>query len=233
MVDQASFRHTVPDYKFYVPNPDDPDIVRDDESEANPIATEETGLSSDDEATQESSAATEPKIRRKYKKAYQDSEDEGVGFVGVSGNNNRHAEQRLEELPSTKQEEPKSPFADELLLIANPVVLGFSFDEKGWLEFPVSCIHDVPWNDGAYDGLVLPGNKKGTVLAAVENHLDKKKKKNIDNMIQGKGRGLVILLHGPQGTGKTLTVEGIADKLRRPLYVRLLFIIPSMCTDRV
>ena len=28
----------------------------------------------------------------------------------------------------------------------------------------------------------------------------------------------VILLHGPSGTGKTATVEAIAEHLRRPLY---------------
>lgn len=36
---------------------------------------------------------------------------------------------------------------------------------------------------------------------------------------QGKGRGLVAVLHGPPGTGKTLTAEGIAELLKRPLYM--------------
>jgi len=37
-------------------------------------------------------------------------------------------------------------------------------------------------------------------------------------VIQGKGKGLVFVLHGTPGTGKTLTAEGIADLLKRPLY---------------
>lgn len=37
-------------------------------------------------------------------------------------------------------------------------------------------------------------------------------------MIQGKGKGLVAVLHGPPGTGKTLTAEGISELLRCPLY---------------
>ncbi|KAL2158870.1 hypothetical protein VTH06DRAFT_4062 [Thermothelomyces fergusii] len=35
----------------------------------------------------------------------------------------------------------------------------------------------------------------------------------------GKGRGLVAVLHDPPGTGKTLTAEGISKLLRCPLYL--------------
>lgn len=43
--------------------------------------------------------------------------------------------------------------------------------------------------------------------------------KSIDDIISGKGKGLVAVLHGPPGTGKTLTAEGIADLLKCPLYM--------------
>ena len=33
---------------------------------------------------------------------------------------------------------------------------------------------------------------------------------NADLMFQGKGKGLVILLHGPPGVGKTMTAEGVS-----------------------
>ena len=35
----------------------------------------------------------------------------------------------------------------------------------------------------------------------------------------GKGQGLVAVLYGPPGTGKTLTAEGIAEMLKKSLYV--------------
>lgn len=38
------------------------------------------------------------------------------------------------------------------------------------------------------------------------------------DLVKGKGQGLVILLHGPPGVGKTLTAETIAVHTRRPLY---------------
>jgi SpoVK/Ycf46/Vps4 family AAA+-type ATPase len=43
-------------------------------------------------------------------------------------------------------------------------------------------------------------------------------KVGIDDVITGKGLGLIILLSRPPGTGKTLTAEAVADKTRRPLY---------------
>lgn len=38
------------------------------------------------------------------------------------------------------------------------------------------------------------------------------------DVIEGKGKGLIILLHGGPGTGKTLTAESVAELAERPLY---------------
>jgi SpoVK/Ycf46/Vps4 family AAA+-type ATPase len=72
------------------------------------------------------------------------------------------------------------------------------------------------WNDEAYDHLVYPEEQKDLVLSFVDNH--KRTKQGIDDVIMGKGQGLILLLSGPPGTGKTLTAEAVADKTRRPLY---------------
>jgi SpoVK/Ycf46/Vps4 family AAA+-type ATPase len=64
---------------------------------------------------------------------------------------------------------------------------------------------------------VLPDTHKSIVQALVESHTFHAAQ-NVDDVIQGKGKGLVAVLHGPPGTGKTLTAEGIAELLRRPLY---------------
>ena len=109
-------------------------------------------------------------------------------------------------------------FTEEELLIASPVVLGFAFGEKLWLELTVSGISDVVFNDQAFESLVLPENHKSIVKALVSSHAFHAHR-NIDDIISGKGRGLVAVLHGPPGTGKTLTAEGIADLLKCPLYM--------------
>jgi len=138
--------------------------------------------------------------------------------------------ENLDELPSEKAkkdadaaalEEKKQAipvFTDDEYLIASSVVLGFSFAEKLWLEFTVSGVRDIIWNDGAYESLVLPEDTKAIVKALVESH-KYHPAQSIDDVIQGKGKGLVAVLHGPPGTGKTLTAEGISEFLKCPLYM--------------
>ncbi|KAI0127189.1 hypothetical protein BJ170DRAFT_595068 [Xylariales sp. AK1849] len=108
-------------------------------------------------------------------------------------------------------------FAEEDYLIASPVVLGFAFGEKLWLELSVSGVKEISWNDQAYESLVLEPKTKDIVKALVESH-KYHAAESIDDVIQGKGKGLVFVLHGPPGTGKTLTAEGISELLKCPLY---------------
>jgi hypothetical protein len=109
-------------------------------------------------------------------------------------------------------------YTEEQLLLTSPVVLGFAFSEKLWLEFSLSGVHDIQHNDDAYDSLVLPDDKKATVRALVESYKFHPAKA-IDDVIQGKGKGLVFVLHGSPGTGKTLTAESVSELLRCPLYI--------------
>jgi SpoVK/Ycf46/Vps4 family AAA+-type ATPase len=84
------------------------------------------------------------------------------------------------------------------------------------VNFYVDDIKPVIWNDEAYAHLVYPEEQKDLVLTFVDNH--QRLKARVDDVIMGKGQGLILLLSGPPGTGKTLTAEAVADKTRRPLY---------------
>ncbi|KAI9894017.1 MAG: hypothetical protein M1814_004787 [Vezdaea aestivalis] len=126
-------------------------------------------------------------------------------------------------MPSEKLEaegEEKQEFTDEELLIAGPVVLGFAFSEKLWLEMSLEGIDDIKWQPEAFDSLVLSTpTHKAVMRALVEMNRDQlQENKNIQDVVQKKGAGLIAVLHGPPGTGKTLTAEGIAELLECPLY---------------
>ncbi|CAK7210924.1 hypothetical protein SCUCBS95973_000957 [Sporothrix curviconia] len=108
-----------------------------------------------------------------------------------------------------KAEAPLPEFSDEEYLIASPLVLGFAFAEKMWLEFTVSSVNEIQWNETAYQSLVLEPKTKDIVKALVESH-KYHAAESIDDVIQGKGKGLV---------GKTLTAEGISELLKCPLYM--------------
>lgn len=79
---------------------------------------------------------------------------------------------------------------DEQYLLASPVVLGFAFAEKQWLEFKVSEVKDINWNDRAWDSLVLDPETKDLIQALVTSRKNNASK-TIDDVIQGKGKGLV------------------------------------------
>lgn len=104
--------------------------------------------------------------------------------------------------------------APETLL--SPIVRGYCLTSKQWTEFKVDNISEVAWNDKAFDMLVLPPPRKRLLKALVEEQ--KKHKIETDDVVRGKGQGLILFLCGPPGTGKTLTAESIADCLRLPLY---------------
>lgn len=109
---------------------------------------------------------------------------------------------------------------EEDLFLCSPTVLGFSFSDKLWVELSVSHISDIEWDTGAFDSLVLPEAQKRIVRALVESHSKQSSKKGsgFDDFIKGKGKGLVAVLHGRPGVGKTLTAEGISEFLKKPLY---------------
>lgn len=125
----------------------------------------------------------------------------------------------VETLPVEKQEENKKEMLgkryDDLVFVS-PLLEGFALKNKQWLNFYVDDIKPVVWNDEAYDHLVYPEEQKDLVLTFVDNH--QRLKARVDDVIMGKGQGLILLLSGPPGTGKTLTAEAVADKTRRPLY---------------
>ncbi|KAI1365561.1 P-loop containing nucleoside triphosphate hydrolase protein [Xylaria arbuscula] len=92
----------------------------------------------------------------------------------------------------------------------------FHLKEKSWVSLDIDKLEHTSWNDDAFDRLVLTPGSKELVLSFVEAHTKTRAFSN--ELIEGKGRGLVILLSGPPGTGKTLTVESLSEKTRRPLY---------------
>ncbi|KAI0752423.1 P-loop containing nucleoside triphosphate hydrolase protein [Daedaleopsis nitida] len=106
---------------------------------------------------------------------------------------------------------------DELLLTP-PIVYGFSFADKHWLEFIVEHVEQFQWNDDAFEQLVIPPKHKHVLKTLVESHSAGMSKK-FDDFVTGKGHGLVINLFGNPGTGKSLTAEAMSEYVRKPLYV--------------
>ncbi|KIW74199.1 hypothetical protein Z517_12139 [Fonsecaea pedrosoi CBS 271.37] len=109
------------------------------------------------------------------------------------------------------------PLTMEELLLAVPYVRGYALKTKKWLWFYVDQVEEIKFADNAFASLVLPKEQKSLIRAFVESQV--KYKDDFDDVITGKGRGMIMLLAGPPGVGKTLTSESVAEDMRVPLYM--------------
>ncbi|RMD44136.1 hypothetical protein DV735_g1038, partial [Chaetothyriales sp. CBS 134920] len=218
MCDPAIHRRINPNYHASTVGPKERDDEDGESSDEDEDGCDCGGESSEEDADGHhytpSSSEDSPPLRRRFRLVqYLEGR---AHLVEVDSQGKEGASTQKDQLEIEK--DSGATFSEEELLIASPVVLGFSLNEKLWLEFTVSGISNVKFNEDAFDSLVLPEGQKSIVKALVSSHTFHPSK-SIDDIISGKGRGLCCVLHGPPGTGKTLTAEGIADLLKCPLYM--------------
>jgi hypothetical protein len=122
--------------------------------------------------------------------------------------------------------------SEEDLLICHYEVPGYSLASKTWGAFHIDHIQEIDYNIDAFSNLVFAEDKKRLIRSLVQQRSSQDE--GFDDHIKGKGKGLIFLLHGPPGVGKTFTAgqsrpimiaklganrdtESIADDTRRPL----------------
>ncbi|KAF8522857.1 P-loop containing nucleoside triphosphate hydrolase protein, partial [Gautieria morchelliformis] len=119
-------------------------------------------------------------------------------------------------LPVYKRLDPDR-LTDEQCMICTPILLGFCFGVKMWGGFAMDRLEDIVWTDEAFRLLVLGAKQKKLIYSLVKQHVAHSK--HFDDVVRGKGKGIIGLLSGAPGTGKTLTAEAVAEITHRPLYV--------------
>ncbi|KAH1809724.1 hypothetical protein KXX27_007295 [Aspergillus fumigatus] len=102
-------------------------------------------------------------------------------------------------------------------------------------EFAVEKVAAIQFADAPFDMLVILEDKKKVIKSLTESRVRATTEGKFDDIIEGKGQGVIILLQyvsktshndqkltftgsGPPGVGKTLTAEAISERLQRPLY---------------
>ncbi|KAK8238708.1 P-loop containing nucleoside triphosphate hydrolase protein [Phyllosticta capitalensis] len=105
---------------------------------------------------------------------------------------------------------------EEQMLLVSGILFGYSLREGKWGAFSVDNVSDIEWNDAIFDSLVMEKSLKEVIYKLVVAH--SKGASTFDDFVKGKGKGLIGLLFGPPGSGKTLTAEAIAETAKMPLY---------------
>jgi hypothetical protein len=111
-----------------------------------------------------------------------------------------------------------------------PQVHRFVLRTRKWATFDIDLLKLLDYSN-RWENLVINPDIKEMVLALVQNHqrpLDsqatfKGALPSVD-LVQGKGKGLIILLHSKPSVGKTSTAECVAGHTKRPLF-------PITCGD--
>ncbi|RYP22908.1 hypothetical protein DL767_008956 [Monosporascus sp. MG133] len=106
------------------------------------------------------------------------------------------------------------------MLLIPPRLLGYSTREKLWGQFSVDQTNPPPGKQPQkFDHDLKLDKKYKDLIAALVNSHEARRGKQVEDVVHDKGKGLVLLLHGPPGVGKTLTAETIAEASGKPLFV--------------
>lgn len=92
---------------------------------------------------------------------------------------------------------PKNP-----LILCPPYVYGYYLNMRCWCQLFVKNIKPVCWDPAALSSVIMDDPQKETLQSLVQRHRFATTTRDETEL---KGKGLVIVLHGPPGTGKTCT----------------------------
>ncbi|KAI0132944.1 P-loop containing nucleoside triphosphate hydrolase protein [Xylariales sp. AK1849] len=143
----------------------------------------------------------------------------------------------LDDYPSVKSTDAECISKLQTLMESNGQILllpgmvhAFALRNRKWVSLELSLVQNSQYEDGWKD-LILPPGHKEMVRAVVENHatgsrstVGMAKGTTEVDIVRGKGKGCIILLHGEPGVGKTSTAECVAAFTKRPLF-------PITCGD--
>ncbi|GAA5833648.1 hypothetical protein JCM5353_006600 [Sporobolomyces roseus] len=108
--------------------------------------------------------------------------------------------------------------------LLSSTVFAFFLVSREWAELSVLGFREIEFRNDAWDRLVIDRDYKELIRSLVEEGIsrgswEKEKKEEtkglLADVVEWKGGGLIIALHG---VGKTLTAEAVAESLRVPLY---------------
>ncbi|KAB8276179.1 P-loop containing nucleoside triphosphate hydrolase protein [Aspergillus minisclerotigenes] len=161
-------------------------------------------------------------------------EQNETNFVFVSGNVVIDFEETFKAHPDWKpvRKLPSTRYrrGQDLHLLPSRL-FGYSLHDRRFVALDVRNLRRIEGSRDMFKNLIINPHHEAILRALVESHFIRKEINDTrgiattnQDIVQNKGRGLVILLHGVPGVGKTSTAETIASHLQKPL-------LPITCGD--
>ncbi|KAF5621674.1 AAA family ATPase [Fusarium sp. NRRL 25303] len=123
--------------------------------------------------------------------------------------------------PLREAMEDEDYITDDDKLITSYRVFGFIMRSRKWAKLDLTYLGPMK-GQNTFDLLVLPTGHREMVESLVTQHfLDKASaydETDEVDIVRGKGKGLILLLHGAPGVGKTTTAECVATYFHKPLF---------------
>ncbi|KAJ8122709.1 hypothetical protein O1611_g9776 [Lasiodiplodia mahajangana] len=129
----------------------------------------------------------------------------------------------LEEVTFSEEDKP----TDEELVVMTYRAFGFVLRTRKWAQLDLTFLKYENADArnsarSAFERLELPGSHRQMVKSLVTQHFRDRQAMIAQNdqtdLVRGKGKGLILLLHGAPGVGKTTTAEGVAELFEKPLF---------------
>ncbi|KAI0421210.1 hypothetical protein F5X98DRAFT_294443 [Xylaria grammica] len=137
--------------------------------------------------------------------------------------------QRLKGARRYEAEPQTLELRDEDLVLLPKRMFAYALRERRFIPVNVNFLKPIRRQPGVFENLKILKDYKDIVRGLVASHFQRKafERRYVDmstegpsqDLIQNKGRGLVVLLHGVPGVGKTATAEAVAMEYRKPLFV--------------
>ncbi|CZR42689.1 uncharacterized protein FPRO_09992 [Fusarium proliferatum ET1] len=105
-------------------------------------------------------------------------------------------------------------FTDNDYLICHSHVGGYAFNERQWGYFNIDLVQNIDFDTTTFQSSLMLSDKHKSILLSLVRMQTEHHNLAFGDIIKGKGKGLVFLLHGEPGVGKTMTA---AEHCKRPL----------------
>lgn len=131
---------------------------------------------------------------------------------------------KLEDPTAIGQPQGEQDIQEHELVLLPKRLFAYALQDRKFVMLDIANAKSIAQTGDPFKELIISRSHKDMISSLVHAHFEKKQIEQLhgfyltsQDIIHNKGRGLVILLHGVPGVGKSSTAEAVAQRWKRPL----------------